>query len=485
MDLARLITLPESKTLEFKQDASSLKPILKTVVAFANTAGGILVLGVNKEHMVHGISNAELEQDRIANAIAENIKPQLLLEIEPIVLEGKNLLVVQIHQTSGPFYLHHEGEEFGVYIRLGATNRKAGTELIAEMKRHRSSVSFDLRPCPDILEKDLDMALIRKTFENQDHVIDTAKLLGLNILCPHSGKTVATNGGAILFAKQELRERYFPYAYASCARFAGTTKSEFIDRLDIEGGILAAIDEVPKFIRRNTRMAAKIESMYRQDIPEYPVVAVREALINALAHANYEVTGTRFFVAIFDDRLEIQNPGILPLGMSIEEFKAGVSRIRNPVIAGVFRKLSLIEEWGSGYKRIKEACQKGDYPEPTWEELGVALRVTFYPHIKAAQFPHSSIMVPGSRDHDGIMMGLSSKHIELLEFCTQPQHIVAMMEKLELKNRAKFRLNYITPLLERHLLTMTLPNTPKSKQQKYVITDEGQQFLDKHLQGKK
>ena len=85
-------------------------------------------------------------------------------------------------------------------------------------------------------------------------------------------------------------------------------------------------------------------------------------------------------LAIYDDRLEIQNPGIMPPGMSIEQFKAGVSRIRNPVIARTLGELGLIEEWGSGYKRIKEACEKGGYPLPTWEEFGSALRVTFYPH---------------------------------------------------------------------------------------------------------
>src|SRR3990167_1562257 len=124
--------------------------------------------------------------------------------------------------------------------------------------------------------------------------------------------------------------------------------------------------------------------MKRKDIAEYPVDGIREALINALVHANYEIPGTRIFVAIYDDKLEIQNPGIMPSGMSIEQFKAGVSRIRNPVIARVFSELGLVEEWGSGYKRIKEACQQGGYPEPQWEELGNVLRVTFFPHPEAA-----------------------------------------------------------------------------------------------------
>ena len=109
---------------------------------------------------------------------------------------------------------------------------------------------------------------------------------------------------------------------------------------------------------------------------------IREALTNAIAHANYEISGSRIFVAIYDDRLEIQNPGIMLPGMSIEQFKAGVSRIRNPVIAKTLGELSLIEEQGSGYKRIIDACSPGNYPVPKWEEFGSALRVTFYPYAE-------------------------------------------------------------------------------------------------------
>jgi ATP-dependent DNA helicase RecG len=166
-----------------------------------------------------------------------------------------------------------------------------------------------------------------------------------------------------------------------CARFKGITKVEFIDQLNIQGSILQAIEEVSKFIRRNTKMSSEFTgAMTRKDIHEYPTAGIREALINALVHANYEILGTRIFIAIYDNRLEIQNPGIMPPGMSIEQFKEGVSRIRNPVIARVFSELGLIEEWGSGYKRIQAACQKDHYPEPKWEEMGTVLRVTFFPY---------------------------------------------------------------------------------------------------------
>jgi ATP-dependent DNA helicase RecG len=120
--------------------------------------------------------------------------------------------------------------------------------------------------------------------------------------------------------------------------------------------------------------------MHREDIPEYPRVALREALVNAVAHTDYTLRGMQIMVAVYSDRLEIQNPGMLAFGMTLDDLRAGVSRIRNPVIARVFRELGLMEKWGSGYKRIAEDCVAGGYPLPEWVELGPALRVVFRPH---------------------------------------------------------------------------------------------------------
>jgi len=209
------------------------------------------------------------------------------------------------------------------------------------------------------------------------------------------GGLSVSNGGLILFGLDDVRQRYFPDARVSCARFRGTDKSEFIDRMDIVGSVLNAIDEVPRFIRRNTRLAAKIENMQRQDISEYSDLAIREILVNAIGHADYSLSGMRILVGIYADRMEIQNPGMLPFGITIDDFKAGVSKIRNRVIARVFREMRLMEEWGSGYKRVIHACQSGGYPEPNWEELGTAFRVIFHPH-PAVLLEHPRADVPAS-----------------------------------------------------------------------------------------
>lgn len=301
-------------------------------------------------------------------------------EIETTSLEGKALIVIRVAHWKGPFYLKAEGPEQGVYIRLGSTNRVAGPDLIAELKRSLSNTSFDQLPCPDVDIRGLDMDRITQAFSSVGRKMDKKELETLGILIPYAGKLVSSNGGLILFGQDELRNKYFPNATVRCARFQGTDEVDFIDQYDCQGTIIEAMKDVPAFIRRNTRLAAKIEQIQRKDIPKYSLIALREVLTNALVHADYSIKGMNSRVAIYSDKLEIENPGMLPFGYTLNEFIAGVSHVRNKVIARVFRELRLMEEWGTGYKRINDACQASGYQTPEWKEIGTAIRVTFAPH---------------------------------------------------------------------------------------------------------
>lgn len=385
VDIQEIASLSEGKTVEFKRDLSSIKPILKTLIAFANTAGGILLIGRDNNGSIVGINDVFAAEEKLANAIADSIYPPLMPEIETTSLEGKALIVIRVAYWRGPFYLKAQGPEEGVYVRLGSTNRVAGPELIAELKRSISNTSFDQLPCPDVDASGLDMSRIKQAFLSVGRKIDKKGLETLGVLVPYAGKLVCSNGGIILFGHDELRARYFPNSQVRCARFQGADKVDFIDQYDCKGTIVEAMIDVPLFIKRNTRLAAKIEQIQRKDIPEYALIAVREVLTNALVHADYSIKGMNPRVAIFSDRLEIENPGMLPFGYTLDEFIAGVSHIRNKVIARVFRELHLMEEWGTGYRRVAEACHSGGYQTPVWEELGTVMRVVFKPHAAAQE----------------------------------------------------------------------------------------------------
>ncbi len=326
-ELTEILKQDEGKTLEYKRDLSSIKPILKTLVAFANTSGGMVVIGVDDKKAVLGLSDSEMDEERLSSAIADDISPLLLPDME-IIREGeKAVILIKVARFPGPFFLKSLGPERGVFIRLGSTNRVASDDILTELRRSRDHLAFDQLPCIGTEYDDLDMASVRAKFGKVGRKIDDSKLETLGVLIRYGKRLIPSNGGMILFGKMPVRDRYFPDAQIRCARFAGKEKVDFIDRLDIEGTVLDALTEVPKFIRRNTSMAAKIEGMQRRNITEYPVIALREALTNAVAHTDYSLRGMQIMVAIFSDRLEIQNPGMLPFGMTLDDLKSGVSKI--------------------------------------------------------------------------------------------------------------------------------------------------------------
>ncbi|MBS0648752.1 MAG: putative DNA binding domain-containing protein [Verrucomicrobia bacterium] len=379
MEIEKLLYLPESKVLEFKRDISSLEPILKTVIAFANTAGGTLIIGRSSEGGLVGVKDVFKAEEALASSISDNIRPSIFPDIEIATVEGKDLLIVKVSHWRAPFYLKKEGIPQGVYVRLGTTNRPASPELLAELQRTVLMLSYDQQPLVDVSKDALQLEAAVHRFASLKKESTEEKFRSLGILSAVDRRYVPSVGGLILFGKKEIRSQWVPDARVSCARFLGNDKASILDRLDVEGTILDAVEEVLKFVARNTRMAAEIKNIFRRDIPEYSPVALREALINALVHADYSLSGSHIQIAIFNNRLEIQNPGMFPFGFTLDDFKAGVSRVRNRVIARVFHELKWMEEWGSGYKRIMEACREGGYPQPKWEELGTYIRVTFYP----------------------------------------------------------------------------------------------------------
>jgi ATP-dependent DNA helicase RecG len=433
LDIEKLLTLPESKTLEFKRDVSSLDPILKTIVAFANTSGGVLIIGKASDGTLSGVKDVLEAEEMLANSIADTIKPAILPEIEIITINKKDLLVIQVSHWKGPFYLKKEGTPKGVYIRLGSTSRPASPELLAELQRSVLNVYFDQQPLPDLSKDDLDIEKAFKILRTVDKHATEEKLLSLGVLTRSGARLVPSIGGLILFGKTTIREQLIPDARVSCARFLGSDKINILDRLEVEGTIVDAVEEVTKFIRRNTRLSAEIKTMRRKDIPEYSPEAVREALINAFAHTDYSMTGSRIQIAIFDNRLEIINPGMLPFGFTLDDLKTGISRIRNRVIVRVFHKLEFMEEWGSGYKRIIEACRDGGYPEPRWEELGTMMRVVFYPSAQTV-LAHKELPVA-----------------KLEEFTDREKAILRLFEKRDSLHFREIFEHIVPPISERML----------------------------------
>jgi len=397
MDLiADLLTRPEGKTLDFKRDLSGKKGVVRDLISFANTSGGVLVVGIDDDRSIRGLANPLAEEEKLASLVADMIRPALLPDIELVTHEGKHLLLVRVARTRGPFYLASEGPENGVYIRLGSTNRTADEAARAELQRALLNVSFDQEPS-DIGRDGLDEARIGSVFERLDAPPTDAKLSTLGVLTEHQGRVLASTGGVLLFGTDDVRGRLFPDAHVRCACFTGETKgTQMLDQEDLRTAtILEAIDRVDAFIRKNTRTAGVVEGMKRRNIPEYSTTMIRELVVNALAHADYSLSGMQIKVAVFSNRVEITNPGFLPFGMSIDQLKAGESRVRNRVIARVFDDLDYLDGWGRAWALISEAVRQDGYPEPTLAEVGTSFKAVLWPHSAFTEAGESGGMSGG------------------------------------------------------------------------------------------
>ena len=192
MNIDMILTSSEGKTLEFKRDISSLKPIVKTIVAFANTAGGVIVVGRDDNGDIVGVDDPLLAEEQLASSIADSISPRLIPNIEMVTVNDKTLLLIEVYVSgSRPHYVRAYGPAHGVFVRLGSTNRQADRELTEEIRRGVSGGSFDSEPMSDLSLDDIDLAAAQKTFGETRH-LNEQTLRSLRIAIPEQGRLVPT-----------------------------------------------------------------------------------------------------------------------------------------------------------------------------------------------------------------------------------------------------------------------------------------------------
>jgi len=196
-----------------------------------------------------------------------------------------------------------------------------------------------------------------------------------NCMIKKEGIPILTTTGVLFFAKNP--QRFFPYIEIKAARFKGTKVGEFIDESRIKGTLPEMLDDAEKFVRKNTRKAMKVVEFERFEIPEYPYEAIREAIVNAIAHRDYPVTGATISVLIFDDRIEISSPGSLFGGLTIENME-GKHITRNSMICKLLYEIGEMEEYGTGIRKMKKMMRNYGLPEPDFEEEAGFFKVTFH-----------------------------------------------------------------------------------------------------------
>ncbi len=412
--LKDIITKSDGKTLEFKRDSASPTLLMKTLVAFANTAGGRLIIGVGNDRQMVGLKAPLDEEERLRSLIADSIAPHLFCNIELITVNDTTLLVVEVFVSAlRPHWLKTEGHEQGVYVRIGDCNQQADRALIAELGRSAEGISFDEMPMAELSKEDLDLVAVQKFFAG-DWRLDEQALVTIKLLTSYQRRLVPTRGAILLFGKE--RALHFFDAWVQCGRFTGTDKALLFDQRDIHDHLPQAAEGIMQFFRKHARHDAAI-----------PFSILREVVINALMHADYSQRGAPIRIAFFDDRIEIENPGTLLPGMTLESMKQGSSRIRNHVIARVFRELKLTERWGCGVSFIFSEAEALGLPVPQIMEIGIRIRVTIHLAFTTAVFAGEA------QENESIQSQAQEKLATKSE--AQEQVIGEAQERTELINR--------------------------------------------------
>ena len=422
----------ESKNVEYKVTLpDKSEKYMKTIVAFANTQGGKLIVGIDdKTHEIVGVENEILFQvmDGIANAISDSCVPQIIPDIEPQTVDGKTVIVVSVEAGKNrPYYLKSKGKENGTYIRVAGTSRQAFPEKIRELEMEGARISWDELTCVGYSVSDeaterlcQDIENFRKKAGMTEHSVKKEQLINWKILKQSEGQVMATNAYALLTSD------YFPFSKTQCAVFKGTDRAVFLDKREFTGPIYAQIESAVDFVLRNIRLGARIDGLVRKEKYELPLEAIREMIINAHCHRNL-LDESCIQVAVYDDRLEVTSPGGLYNGLTYEEVMNGHSKIRNKAIANIFSQMGLVEAWGSGIKRILNAAKEYGLLEPKFQEFDNMFRVELFRSSLPMTLENKSIGETSEKHRRNI--GEASEKQETVDFnSTQLEILKLLME---------------------------------------------------------
>ena len=331
--------LIENIAYEFKREY--IPGINKSVVAFANTNGGTLFIGVADDGSIVGVQDVDSTMLAVSNSIRDTIKPDvtLFVDYQTEEMDGKTIIKIIVQKgTASPYYIAGKGiRPEGVYIRQGASSVPATETAILRMIKDTDGEKYeDVRT----LNQDLTFLEAAKEFETRKVPFGPGQQKTLGIM---NADGIYTNLG-LLLSDQCVHT-------VKLAVFQGSVKAVFKNRHEFTGSILKQLNDIYAYIDRYNSIRSEINGLYRTDMRDYPTEAIREALLNALIHRDYSFRDS-ILISIFDDRIEFVSIGGLVKGISFDDMMLGVSAVRNRNLANIFYRLMLIEAYGTGVPKI-------------------------------------------------------------------------------------------------------------------------------------
>lgn len=394
----------ESETVELKEIV--VDEIKKEIIAFANSNGGRLYIGVRDDGEVVGIDDPDKVSLQISNMVRDAIKPDvtMFLHYETIEEAGKKIVVVDIQRgTDRPYYLAKKGmRPEGVYVRQGYSSVPATDTAIRRMIKETDGDRFEVMRS---LNQELTFEAVKKEFELRKVEFGPQQMRTLKLIDQDN----LYSNLALLLSDQCVHT-------IKVAVFQGKDQMIFKDRREFSGSLMKQMNEVYDFIDFRNQTRATIEKLQRIDVRDYPEIAVRESLLNLLVHRDYSFSASAF-IRIYEDRIEFVSVGGLMPGIELEDIMEGISVCRNQDLANVFYRLHLIEAYGTGMEKIMKAYE-GMKEKPEIQTTKNAFKIIL-PNINAKYMLENSSVWTTKTDTNSIMeteASLSEAEEKILEY---------------------------------------------------------------------
>lgn len=360
-----LIRGGEGQTVEFKEKLPKPTDFATTMVAFANTNDGRIVLGVADNKSILGIDWDIKKEEWVLNVGSNNCTPRIVPLIEIVNINGKTVVVLTVLEAPDKPYKANNI----YYIRVGATTRPAKREEKMQLMQAGGFLYFEKMPVKNALWEDLSLEKIKAYFSNRaPYLINVLEreqketLFNLEFLTNGRKTLVPTNAGILCLGS--FPQKFITQARITCAHFGGKKRTApIIDRTLLEGSIDEQIRNGVSFVKKNMHIGLVQDGYVKKEIPEHSLPAVQEALANAVAHRDYLIYGQEIMLLMFDDRLEVASPGGLAGKLTKENFDK-IRYSRNPILTRFLHEMKLVERLGRGIRLIREEMKKLEVEPP-------------------------------------------------------------------------------------------------------------------------
>jgi ATP-dependent DNA helicase RecG len=441
-ELKKIIAQDEALTVEFKLESEKQQALAEVLGAMANSIGGWLLVGVNDSGKIVGVTRPKMIIDRLYSAAA-TIEPPLHGRIKVESIDTKDGMVVAAYVPEGLLAIHSVA---GVYrLRIGSYNKILTFDQAQALAYRRGILHYEQSPIQTLRLEDLRQAGIESYMERRLSDYEGGSyanmsrfeiLRNLGCAVEENGKQLPNVAAALFFSGTP--DLFVPSAQIIAARFAGTNSDRVLDRITVRGTLPQIIDTTARFVEKNIRYRVQLpdtvgESMAAQDVPEYPIAAYREMIVNMVAHRDY-YNIVPAHLMIFDDRIVAENPGGLLPGLSLKTLE-NRHRPRNPRIVEMLHTMSYVERFGSGIGRMRRAMEEANLPDPIFEADENYFRVTLQNSAFSVQESSTVQSFPTRKK--------TSAPPELAEISLHEKALLQKMPLVRLKQRQKEVLRYL------------------------------------------